>query len=193
MQALVILRRRLQQIIHLPPRSRYLRRQRLARTTDGTAIRRSSSTDKYSILGLHTRNAVRRPLGRPAREVQVHGGRFEQVHGDFVEVGDEAVEVAGDVALVVELLEAAPDVDVLAFGGEGLRGRGVGVLVSPVLDVDEAGAVVDFEGCVGGLLEDAVDLADEGELGVLLGWSLGRGGRVSGLGDVLGLLRCRRS
>ena len=101
--------------------------------------------------------------------------------------------MAGDVALVVELLEAAPDVDVLAFGGEGLRGRGVGVLVSPVLDVDEAGAVVDFEGCVGGLLEDAVDLADEGELGVLLGWSLGRGGRVSGLGDVLGLLRCRRS
>jgi hypothetical protein len=54
--------------------------------------------------------------------------------------------------------------NVLAFGGERLDGLGVGIDVSPLLDVDEAGAVVDLEGCVCGLGGDGVDLADEGEL-----------------------------
>jgi hypothetical protein len=47
----------------------------------------------------------------------MYGCGFEEVVTDLVEVGDGSDNVAGDVALAVEFFEAAPDVDVLAFGG----------------------------------------------------------------------------
>jgi hypothetical protein len=92
----------------------------------------------------------------------VYGRRFKQVVIDLVEVGDGADVVCCDVALVVEGFEAAPDAKVLSFFGLWLCVRGVSVAVDPLLDVDEAGAIVDFVGCIGGLGLDGVDLADEG-------------------------------
>jgi hypothetical protein len=61
---------------------------------------------------------------------------FEEVHADFIEVGDRSHNVAGDVALVIEFLEATPNADVLAFGGKGFRGLGVGVAIYVLLYVD---------------------------------------------------------
>jgi hypothetical protein len=66
----------------------------------------------------------------------VYGSSLEKVHTDLVEVGDRADNVAGDVALVVEFFETAPDVDVLAFGGKSLCGLGVGIAVYPLLYID---------------------------------------------------------
>jgi hypothetical protein len=105
-----------------------------------------------------------RTLWRSAREVQMHGRSFEEVVVDFVEVGDKADQMCWDVALVVEGFETAPDTQVLPFFGLRLGGLRVCVAVDPLLDLNEAGAVVDFEGCVGGLWGDGVDLADEGYL-----------------------------
>lgn len=92
------------------------------------------------------------------------GCRFEEVHVDLVEVCYGADNVAGDVAFAVKFFEAAPDVNVLTFGGKGLRSLRVGIAVNPLLYVYKAGAVVDFEGCVRGLGGDVVNLANEGEL-----------------------------
>jgi hypothetical protein len=92
---------------------------------------------------------------------------FEEVVIDFVEVGDGADEVCSDVAFVIEGLDAAKDAQVLSFFWERPYGRWVGVAVEPLLDFDDAGTVVDFKGCVGGLLLDGVDLADEGYLQIV--------------------------
>ena len=61
---------------------------------------------------------------------------FEEVHADFIEVGDRSDNVAGDVALAIEFLEATPKADVLALGGKGFRGLGVGVAVYVLFYVD---------------------------------------------------------
>ena len=61
---------------------------------------------------------------------------FEKVATDLVEVGDGTEDMACYVALVIEVFEATPDVDVLAFGGKGFRGLGVSVAVYPLLYVD---------------------------------------------------------
>lgn len=110
-------------------------------------------------------------LGRPAREVEVHGRGFEQVVGDFVLVVDGADDVRADVALVVEGFHAAPDAGPLADLQLALAGDGVaelvvlgGVGVDPLLDLDGAGAVVELVGHVRGLGGDVADLANEGDL-----------------------------
>jgi hypothetical protein len=64
------------------------------------------------------------------------GCRFEEVHADFVKVGNGTEDVAGNMALVVELFETAPDVDILAFGGKGFLGLGICIAVYPLLYVD---------------------------------------------------------
>jgi hypothetical protein len=55
-------------------------------------------------------------------------------------------------------------VDVFAFLGDGFGVLGLGFAVDPLLDFDEAGAVVNFVCVVGGLLGDGVYLANEREL-----------------------------
>ena len=79
---------------------------------------------------------------------------------DFVEINHGSDEMHGEVALAVVVLELAGHAHILAFGGEGSGVGGVGFGVGPLLDFDEAGAVVEFVGCVGGLLEDGLDLGD---------------------------------
>lgn len=167
MQALVILRRVLQTLYHLPRRHAQIRHRLLV------------------VVGLlHRLLAVRiagggggagglgELLGRAAREVEVHGRGFEEVVGDFVLVVDGADDVRADVAFVVEGLHAAPDAGPLSDFQFALPGDGVaelvvfrGVGVDPLFDLDGAGAVVEFVGHVCGLGGDVADLADEGDLG----------------------------
>ena len=64
------------------------------------------------------------------------GSGFEEVHADFIEVGDRSDNVASNVALVIKFLEAAPNANVLAFGRKSFRGLGVGVTVYVLLYVD---------------------------------------------------------
>ena len=118
----------------------------------------------------------------------MYGRGFEEVHANFVEVGYRADEVGCYMALAVEFLETTPDMHVLPFGRLSFRVLGVCVAVYPLFHVDEAGSVVDFEGCICGLGGDVVDLADEGDLDAseMMGES-------TQVGDILGLLRCRRS
>lgn len=110
-------------------------------------------------------------LGRPAREVEVHGRGFEEVVGDFVLVVDGADDVRADVAFVVEGFHAAPDAGPFADLQLALAGDGVAELVvlgrvgvDPLFDFDGAGAVVELVGHVRGLGGDVADLADEGDL-----------------------------
>jgi hypothetical protein len=58
------------------------------------------------------------------------------VHIDLVEVGDGAQEIACYMALVAEFLEAAPDVDVVAFRRQSFGSLGVSIAVYPLLYVD---------------------------------------------------------
>ena len=66
----------------------------------------------------------------------MHSSCFEEVHANFIKVGDRAKNVAGDVALIVELFETAPDVDVLAFGWKSFLGLGIGIAVYPLLHIN---------------------------------------------------------
>jgi hypothetical protein len=92
----------------------------------------------------------------------MYGRRFKQMVIDLVEVSDGPDVVSCDVALVVEGFEAAPNAQVLSFFRLWLCVGGIRVTVDPLLHVDEASAIVNFVGCVGGLGLDGVDLADEG-------------------------------
>lgn len=120
--------------------------------------------------------------------------------GDFHLVGDGPDDVGADVAFVVEGFEPSPDASPVV-GCEGWGFGGVVFVVAtaahvvffePLLDFDNAGAVVELVGCVGGLGGDVADLADEGYLFF--------GGEVSGVrregwgegGGLLGLFRRRR-
>lgn len=109
-------------------------------------------------------------------EVEVHVGRLEHVVVDLVEVVDGADEVGADVALLVERLEAAPHAHVLV---QGVLGVGVLLLVGvhPLLDVDDASAVVEPVGDVGGLRADLAHLPDDGDLcdGVAVDGEVGAG------------------
>ena len=91
----------------------------------------------------------------------MYGSCFEEMVIDFVVICDGTDEVCCDVTLVVERLESTIDAQVFALFWRWLDGRGVSVAVIPLLDFDEAGTVVDFEGCVCGLCLYRVDLADE--------------------------------
>lgn len=92
-------------------------------------------------------------------------GSLEQVVVDLVEVGDGLDDVDADVALIAKTAEAAPDADVLLLAEGVVGGVVLAVGVEPLLDLDDAGAVVEAVGDVGGLGADLADHADEGDLG----------------------------
>lgn len=113
---------------------------------------------------------------------------------DLVEIRDGSDEMRAEVSLAVVILQLAGHTYVLALAGEGFGVVRVGVRVGPLLDFDEAGAVVEFVGCVGGLGGDGLDLPDDGYGGYvdrvdyegcfgvgegaaegLVGWVMGRG------------------
>lgn len=123
--------------------------------------------DEHAVAAAGVAVAVARPV-RGAQvalgQVEVHVGRLEQVVVDLVEVVDGADEVGADVALPAEGLEATPHAHVLL---ELVLGLQVLLLVGvdPLLDVYDAGAVVEAVGYVGGLRVDLAHLADDGDLG----------------------------
>jgi hypothetical protein len=112
---------------------------------------------------------------------------------DLVEVGDGSDNVGADVALVVEGLETAPDADV-RVELVALVGFLLLVGVYPLLDLDLAGAVVNFECDVCRLRVDAANLADKGDLGCGCAVNLEVGARVAlfGLDDLLDGYRSER-
>jgi len=91
----------------------------------------------------------------------MHGCCFEEMVADLVEVSNGPDDVRANVAFSVEVLESPPDVYVFSFLGYGSRSFGGNVVVDPLLDFYYAGAVVDFEGGVGGLGGDLEDLTDD--------------------------------
>ena len=119
----------------------------------------------------------------PAGEVEMDICRFEEVVRDFVLVGQGRQHVRADVALAVEFFDVAPRADPGAFGEFGLSSSStivvlidvvghevrvcdgrvvvVGVGVDPALHLDGARAVVELVGRVGGLRDQAADLAHE--------------------------------
>jgi hypothetical protein len=109
----------------------------------------------------------------------MHSRRLQQVVINLVVISDRTDDVRRDVTLVVEGLQASEYAQVLAFLGLRLCGRAVRIAVDPLLYFDQAGSVVDFVGCVGGLAGDGVDLAYEGYLRGLLDEWLERGGRIA--------------
>lgn len=86
------------------------------------------------------------------------------MHADLIEVLDGANDVGSDVALVVEAAQAAPHAHVVVLVQGGEHGVGGGVRVEPLLDLDEAAAVVELVRCVGGLRGQRADLPDEADL-----------------------------
>lgn len=173
MHALVPTRRLGQALVHAlgtrPTRSQL----RIALAAAARAIR----VHKHAVTTTTTTtrrvpvNAAAGPVGPVLRgsrvalgEVEVDVGRLEHVVVDLVEVVDGADEVGADVPLLVEGLEAAPHAHVLV---EGVPGLGVLLLVGvdPLLDVDDAGAVVDPVRDVGGLRVHLPHLPDDGDLG----------------------------
>jgi len=58
------------------------------------------------------------------------------VHADLIVIRNETEGVGSYMAFAVEILEAAPDVNVLTFGGQGLCAFWVGIAVYPLLYVN---------------------------------------------------------
>jgi hypothetical protein len=102
--------------------------------------------------------------------------RLEQVIVDLVEVLDGPDVVGADEALAVEALQAAVDAHVRIEAEAGRRLALVGV--DPLLDVDDARAVVDAVCDVDRLRVDGADLADDGDLRGRLAVDLQLGLRV---------------
>lgn len=172
MQALVILRRVLQTLHHLPCRNAQIRHRRRASLLvvfvlwGALAVGvRIAGTCVLILGGL---------VGGPAREVEVHGCGFEEVVVDFVFVVDGSDDVGADVAFFIECLQAAPDACPFSdfqFPFSGDRVTQFVVLwrvgIDPLFYFYGSCAVVEFVGHVCSLGGDVADLADEGYLGYL--------------------------
>jgi hypothetical protein len=65
----------------------------------------------------------------------VYSSSFEEMHANFVEVGDRTKNVGGDMAFIIKFFETTPDVDVLAFCGKGFLSIGVGIAIYPFFDI----------------------------------------------------------
>lgn len=78
----------------------------------------------------------------------MHSCGIQEVIVDLVEIGDGTDSLGGNVALIVELLQLAPDVDVISFLGYEFLILGRRVAINPVLDIYYSGAVVDPIRCV---------------------------------------------
>ena len=93
-----------------------------------------------------------------------------QVEADLVVVRDGPDVEGHERARAVEGAEVAVDADVGArlprgaARGGAVSFAGLVVVVAPVLDGDDSGAVVDAEDGGGGVLGGVEDLADEGQL-----------------------------
>jgi hypothetical protein len=158
MQALVILRRRLQHMEDLLGH-RFLLHAQPARGRGGVVI---CLVDEHGIsIGLATTSS--QGLGRAPREVEMHVRRLQEVHADLVRVRDGADDVGGDVALVVKAFDAAEGAHVAVLFDARLDGRAT-LGVDPLLGFDDASSVVDLVSYVRMLRRNGPDLADEGYL-----------------------------
>ena len=80
----------------------------------------------------------------------------------LIEIRDGSNQMRTEMSLAVIILQLARHTHVLALGGEDFGVVRVSVGVGPLLYFDEAGAVVEFVGCVCGLGSDGLDLPDYG-------------------------------
>lgn len=96
----------------------------------------------------------------------MHVCRLQEVHSDFIKIGDGTDDVGADVLLVIEGLDAAPDPNISIICELYLLRVFWGVGVNPLFDINEASAIVEFVGYVGSLLGDIANLSDERDLSI---------------------------
>ena len=122
MQTLIVLRTVLQRLIHPP---RHLADVRHAAAVDFSCS--AAAVVVHAVGGAGPAAAAGLgfyPIERPAREVEVHVCRFEEVVCDVHLVRDGPDDVRADVSLVVEGLQPAPDAGPFVFCELGLGGGG---------------------------------------------------------------------
>lgn len=97
-------------------------------------------------------------------KVQMHISRLQKMHRHLIHIRDRANKMTPHMTLIIEALHATKHSAIASLFQSLHLWVWWRLGVEPLLDFNEAGAVVQLVGCVCGLLCKAADLADEGHL-----------------------------